>query len=49
MPKSALRKSKASGSTKRLVERIVRLGTRVVRRKFIASDRVFLEGGRYGR
>ena len=49
MPKSALRKSKASGSTKRLVERIVRQGARSVRRKFTAIDRFLLEGGRYDR
>ena len=46
--KSHLRWSKASGSTKRLVENIVRRGGRSARRKFRAVDRQFLKGGSDG-
>jgi hypothetical protein len=37
--KSSRRWSRASGSTKRRVEKIVRLGTRATRRSFVAAQR----------
>lgn len=47
--KSPLRWSKASGSTKRRVEKIVAQGSRTVRRQFVAVERGglrgFLKGG----
>ena len=45
MAKSFLRERYASGSTRRLVEKIFRRGPRAVRRKFTAIDRHFLKGG----
>lgn len=39
MAKSFLRWSKASSSTKRKVEAIIRQGNRAVRRSFVAADR----------
>lgn len=48
--KSALRWSKASGSTKRRVERIIRLGERATKRALSASRRRELsERGVYAR
>lgn len=48
--KSHLRFSKASKSTRRRIDRIVRLGERFTRRRFVAADRPrlaqFVEGGR---
>lgn len=47
--KSALRKSRASGSTRRLVDKIVSQGSRSIRKRFVARDRAALrelnEGG----
>jgi hypothetical protein len=47
--KSYTRFSKASGSTKRKVEQIIRLGERYTRRRFSATDRAtlreFIKGG----
>jgi hypothetical protein len=43
--KSHLRFSKASGSTKRKIEMILRRGNRAVRRQFVAARRRDLEGG----
>jgi hypothetical protein len=44
--KSFLRKSKASGSTIRRIEKIIRQGPRATRRQFIAARRRTLtEGG----
>jgi len=43
--KSAMRWSKASGSTKRRVEKIIRLGERYTLRQFVAVERRRLKGG----
>ena len=43
--KFAMKESRASGSTKRLVEKIAAQGRRAVRRQFVAAERAKLEGG----